>query len=58
MNDVPAKTNEAEALTVLLKKNGFKFIGPTIAYSFMQAVGMVNDHLVSCFCYDRSSANL
>ena len=36
-----------------LKRRGFKFVGPTICYAFMQAVGMVNDHLVSCFRYDE-----
>lgn len=51
---VPTKTKEAEKLTKLLKKHGFKFLGPTIVYSFMQAIGMVNDHLVTCFCYKRS----
>ena len=44
-DQIPAKTKEAEQLTRLLKAHGFKFIGPTIAYSFMQAVGMVNDHM-------------
>jgi DNA-3-methyladenine glycosylase I len=36
-----------------LKKRGFKFVGPTICYAFMQAVGMVNDHLINCFRYDQ-----
>jgi DNA-3-methyladenine glycosylase I len=49
MADVPASTPEAEALSRDLKKRGFRFIGPTIGYAFMQAVGMVNDHLTSCF---------
>jgi DNA-3-methyladenine glycosylase I len=47
--DVPAKTPEAEALSRALKKRGFRFVGPTICYAFMQAVGMVNDHTVDCF---------
>ncbi len=47
--EIPTKTKEADALTQLLKKHGFKFLGPTIIYSFMQAVGLVNDHLVDCF---------
>ncbi len=47
--DVPAKTAEAEALSRELKRRGFRFVGPTICYAHMQAVGMVNDHLVTCF---------
>jgi DNA-3-methyladenine glycosylase I len=47
--DVPAETRESRALSSDLKKRGFRFVGPTICYAFMQAVGIVNDHLVSCF---------
>lgn len=47
--DVPAKTPAAEALGQDLKRRGFKFVGPTICYAFMQAAGMVNDHQVGCF---------
>ncbi len=47
--DVPAFTPESTAMSKGLKKRGFSFVGPTIVYAFMQAVGMVNDHLVSCF---------
>lgn len=47
--DVPAVTKEAGAMSKDLKKRGFKFVGPTICYAFMQAAGMVNDHLVECF---------
>jgi DNA-3-methyladenine glycosylase I len=46
---VPARTAEAEAMSRDLLERGFRFVGPTICYAFMQAVGMVNDHLVSCF---------
>jgi DNA-3-methyladenine glycosylase I len=46
--DVPAVTPEAEALSKALKARGFSFVGPTIAYAFMQAVGVVDDHLASC----------
>jgi DNA-3-methyladenine glycosylase I len=46
---VPAETDESRALSKDLKKRGFNFVGPTIMYAFMQAVGMVNDHVVSCF---------
>lgn len=50
---IPARTNESTAMSNDLKKKGFKFVGPTICYAFMQAVGMVNDHLVSCFRYHQ-----
>jgi DNA-3-methyladenine glycosylase I len=46
---VPTRTPEAEAMSRNLHTRGFRFVGPTICYAFMQAVGMVNDHLVSCF---------
>jgi DNA-3-methyladenine glycosylase I len=46
---VPAKTAESDALSKDLKRRGFKFVGSTICYAFMQAVGMVNDHVVDCF---------
>ncbi|KFZ36159.1 3-methyladenine DNA glycosylase [Shewanella mangrovi] len=51
MTDVPAQTEESVAMSKALKKMGFNFCGPTICYAFMQAVGMVNDHLTGCFCY-------
>jgi DNA-3-methyladenine glycosylase I len=49
LSQVPARTPAAEAMSKDLLRRGFKFVGPTICYAFMQAVGMVNDHLVSCF---------
>lgn len=49
--DIPASTPESEAMSKALKAHGFKFVGPTICYAFMQAVGMVDDHLVTCFRY-------
>ena len=49
LEDVPARTPEAEAMSKDLIRRGFRFVGPTICYAFMQAVGMVNDHLVDCF---------
>lgn len=49
MKEVPATSKESDALSKNLKKRGFKFVGSTIMYAHMQAVGMVNDHLVSCF---------
>jgi len=48
INQVPAETELSRAISKDLSKRGFKFVGPTIVYAFMQAVGMVNDHLVSC----------
>ena len=47
-SEVPASTPQAEAMSKALKKAGFKFVGPTICYAYMQAVGMVNDHLIDC----------
>jgi DNA-3-methyladenine glycosylase I len=49
MEDVPARTAESDAMSRDLLERGFRFVGPTICYAFMQATGMVNDHLVSCF---------
>ncbi len=49
---IPAKTPESDAMSKDLKKRGFKFIGSTICYAFMQACGMVNDHVKECFCYN------
>jgi DNA-3-methyladenine glycosylase I len=49
MKEVPARTPESDAMSKDLKRRGFKFVGSTICYAFMQAVGMVNDHLVECF---------
>jgi DNA-3-methyladenine glycosylase I len=52
--EVPASTPESDAMSKDLKKRGFKFIGTTICYAFMQATGMVNDHLTRCFRYKTS----
>ncbi|HLP30152.1 MAG TPA: DNA-3-methyladenine glycosylase I [Geothrix sp.] len=49
LSDVPAVTSEAEALSKALKKRGFRFVGPTIMYAYMQAVGMVDDHVATCW---------
>ncbi len=51
LSDIPATTPESDAMSNGLKKKGFKFVGPTICYAFMQAVGMVNDHTTDCFRY-------
>jgi DNA-3-methyladenine glycosylase I len=48
MADIPSRTPQSEAMSKALKADGFNFVGPTITYAFMQAAGMVNDHLVSC----------
>jgi DNA-3-methyladenine glycosylase I len=49
MSEIPASTTESDALSKDLKKRGFRFVGPTICYAFMQACGLVNDHLTGCF---------
>jgi DNA-3-methyladenine glycosylase I len=53
MAELPASTPESDAMSKDLKKRGFRFVGTTICYAFMQAVGMVNDHEVSCFRYSE-----
>ena len=53
LKDLPAITKETETFAKDLKKRGFKFLGPTTIYAHMQAVGMVNDHVLSCFRYDE-----
>jgi DNA-3-methyladenine glycosylase I len=53
LSQLPARTPEAEQMSKDLLRRGFKFVGPTICYAFMQAVGLVNDHLVSCFRYQE-----
>lgn len=49
IRDVPAETPESQAMSRALKQRGFRFVGPTICYAFMQAAGMVNDHVATCF---------
>lgn len=53
MTQVPATTPESDALSRDLKKRGFKFVGSTIVYAYMQAIGMVNDHVQGCFRRDQ-----
>ncbi|MGA7514406.1 MAG: DNA-3-methyladenine glycosylase I [Candidatus Sulfotelmatobacter sp.] len=53
---VPARTAQSDAMSKALKKRGFSFVGSTICYAFMQAVGMVNDHIVPCFRHDKLAA--
>lgn len=56
LSQVPARTPESDALSLALKKRGFKFIGTTICYAFMQATGMVNDHVDGCFRHGECAA--
>jgi DNA-3-methyladenine glycosylase I len=53
LREIPAKTAESDWMSKDLRKRGFKFVGSTICYAFMQACGLVNDHLVSCFRYEE-----
>ncbi|RDW21070.1 DNA-3-methyladenine glycosylase I [Oceanobacillus arenosus] len=53
IGQIPASTPESERMSKDLKKRGFKFVGPTICYAFMQAIGMVNDHTKDCFKYSK-----
>ncbi len=52
-NEIPTETIESQTMSKALKKKGFRFVGPTICYAFMQAVGMVNDHEIGCFRYKK-----
>ena len=53
VKEIPSQTKESVAMSADLKKRGFKFVGPTICYAFMQAAGLVNDHVVDCFRYEE-----
>jgi len=53
LRQIPARTNESDAMSLDLRSRGFSFVGSTICYAFMQAVGMVNDHVVGCFRFDE-----
>jgi DNA-3-methyladenine glycosylase I len=53
LRQIPARTRESDRMSEALKERGFKFVGSTICYAYMQAAGLVNDHLVSCFRYAR-----
>ena len=55
MRDIPASTPESDAMSKDLKRRGFRFVGTTICYAFMQATGMVDDHLVTCFRYNANA---
>lgn len=56
ISEIPARTEQSDALSLALKKRGFNFVGSTICYAFMQAVGMVNDHLVDCYRHAEISS--
>ncbi|MFX1375357.1 MAG: DNA-3-methyladenine glycosylase I [Promethearchaeota archaeon] len=58
LSELPSKTEQSEQMSKDLKKRGFKFVGPTICYAFMQAVGMVNDHVIDCFRYNEIEKSL
>jgi DNA-3-methyladenine glycosylase I len=53
LGDIPAETAESKAMSKDLKKRGFRFVGPTVCYAFMQACGLVNDHVTRCFRYNE-----
>ena len=53
LSEIPAETEESKTMSKDLKRRGFRFVGPTVCYAFMQAVGMVNDHVTSCFRWDE-----
>lgn len=55
LKTVPSETSESKAMSVALKKLGYRFVGPTICYAFMQSVGMVNDHVSDCWRHDASA---
>jgi DNA-3-methyladenine glycosylase I len=54
ISEIPSTTKESDAMSKDLKKRGFRFVGSTICYAFMQAVGLVNDHIVDCFRHDQA----
>ena len=54
LSQIPPTTKESDAMSKELRQRGFKFVGPTICYAFMQAVGMVNDHTTECFRYNTA----
>jgi DNA-3-methyladenine glycosylase I len=56
LQEIPAETDESRAMSKELKKRGFRFVGPTVCYAFMQSAGLVNDHTVDCFRYREVAA--
>ncbi len=53
LSEIPAETDRSRAMSKDLKQRGFRFVGPTVCYAFMQATGMVNDHIITCFCCEE-----
>ena len=53
LEEIPASSSLSDAISKDLKKRGFKFVGTTIIYAYLQAIGVINDHLTSCFCYEK-----
>jgi DNA-3-methyladenine glycosylase I len=53
LSELPCESTESKAMSIDLRKRGFKFVGPTICYAFMQAAGLVNDHLLGCFRHNQ-----
>ena len=53
LGEIPAKTELSDVISADLKRRGFKFVGSTVIYAHMQATGMINDHLVHCFCHPK-----
>lgn len=53
IKEIPCQSKESQALSKDLQKRGFRFVGPTIMYAHMQAIGLINDHTVDCFCYSK-----
>lgn len=53
LSNVPSQTELSNHMSTQMKKDGFKFVGPTICYAYMQSAGLVNDHIVECFCYKK-----
>jgi DNA-3-methyladenine glycosylase I len=51
LGDIPAETEESRRMSKDMKRRGFRFVGPTVCYAFMQACGLVNDHVIDCFRY-------
>jgi len=57
IEEIPASSPLSDAISKDLKKRGFKFVGTTIVYAYLQAIGVINDHLASCFCYQKSDSS-
>lgn len=57
ISDIPSKTELSDTISKDMKKRGFKFVGSTIIYSYLQAIGIINDHIITCFCYKNCLQN-